>query len=233
MIISNRYYKKKDPKAYAIWEEAKFDKNFNFPKDFGFLEGSRKEEFFSLLQVAASSGCTNTMKALIEAGAGADIVKVEASLENLRAFAANTLFRNQHKEHYTQQMSKNAIERQNLSGDTLLHFAAESGNTETVEFLLKEGAKIDVKNIIGDTPLRIAIKNSHRNIVQLLRKNRADIHIKNDDGQSLLHLAAKGNNTDTVRILLEEGLNPYARDNSGATPLDLAKNVLKIVGWMV
>ncbi|APR98798.1 ankyrin repeat domain-containing protein [Wolbachia endosymbiont of Folsomia candida] len=222
-VIDNlkQILQKEDPKTYAIWEEAKFDKNFNFPKDFGFLEGSRKEEFFSLLQVAASSGYTNTMKALIDAGA--DIVKVGASLENLRAFAANTLFRNQHKEYYTQQMSKNVIKRQNLSGDTLLHFAAQSGNTETVEFLLKEVAEVDVKNGIGDTPLIIAIENGHRNIVQLLRRNQADIHIQNDDGQSLLHLAAKGNNIVAAQILLEEGLDSYAQDNSGATPLDLAK----------
>lgn len=44
-----------------------------------------------------------------------------------------------------------------LTGDTLLHKAAEQGNDELCNLLVKHGAKVDAVNLLGRTPLYAAI----------------------------------------------------------------------------
>ena len=48
------------------------------------------------------------------------------------------------------------INTPNLTGNTALHCAAETGQVETVEFLVNAGAKINVQNAYGQTPVAIA-----------------------------------------------------------------------------
>lgn len=45
-------------------------------------------------------------------------------------------------------------------GDTILHLAASLGQLELCEYLLENGAQIDVPNQRGRTPLHRAIENS-------------------------------------------------------------------------
>nr|WP_246168641.1 ankyrin repeat domain-containing protein [Wolbachia endosymbiont of Ctenocephalides felis wCfeT] len=46
-------------------------------------------------------------------------------------------------------------------GSTPLHFAAEKGNKEIVELLIKAGADVSAKDYLGTTPLLSAIENGH------------------------------------------------------------------------
>ena len=43
-----------------------------------------------------------------------------------------------------------------MTGNTSLHCAAETGQLETVEFLLKAGVRTNVQNMYGQTPAAIA-----------------------------------------------------------------------------
>lgn len=53
-------------------------------------------------------------------------------------------------------------------GNTPLHFAAESGDYETVKELLAKGAVVDVANAQGVTPLHLAAKSGKKDLVKLL-----------------------------------------------------------------
>ncbi|KAL1922605.1 uncharacterized protein VTP21DRAFT_10144 [Calcarisporiella thermophila] len=58
-----------------------------------------------------------------------------------------------------------------VTGSTALHFAAANGCTKTVELLLRNGARPDVKDKLGNTPLVIALAKHHFEIARLLREH--------------------------------------------------------------
>lgn len=60
------------------------------------------------------------------------------------------------------------------SGVTPLHLGAESGFIDIVEFLLKNGCKIDFQTNEGLTPLHYAIKNGKSEMVKYLIEKGAD-----------------------------------------------------------
>uniref|UniRef100_A0A1X7SW55 Uncharacterized protein n=1 Tax=Amphimedon queenslandica TaxID=400682 RepID=A0A1X7SW55_AMPQE len=59
-------------------------------------------------------------------------------------------------------------------GDTALIAAAEGGNCDVVELLLKKGADLSHSNYEGYTALIVAAVEGHYDIVQLLLNNGAD-----------------------------------------------------------
>ena len=58
-------------------------------------------------------------------------------------------------------------------GRTLLHFAVAQGNLEIVQYLLSQGAKINVKDLKGRTPLSYAVQGKKSDIAEFLRKHGA------------------------------------------------------------
>ncbi len=69
---------------------------------------------------------------------------------------------------------------------TALHYAAERGDKELVEFLVHAGAEVDVKDWYA-TPLHLAIKARHKDIVEVLINAGADVtqrHIQTQSGHS-------------------------------------------------
>ena len=48
------------------------------------------------------------------------------------------------------------LNARNLTGNSALHAAAETGQLETVDFLLQSGAKTNLHNAYGQTPAAIA-----------------------------------------------------------------------------
>ena len=57
-------------------------------------------------------------------------------------------------------------------GRTALHNAAESGNLDIMNYLLTEGAKINIKNQDGMTPLMLVVQDKTRQkAVELLISN--------------------------------------------------------------
>ncbi|XP_065112816.1 CARD- and ANK-domain containing inflammasome adapter protein [Paramisgurnus dabryanus] len=94
-----------------------------------------------------------------------------------------------------------------LSGP-LLHLAAEHGKEAIIYFLLRQGAKLNLKDREGRTALHRASERGHTNAAVALAKAGADIHDTDKASKTPLHLAAHNGHDSTVKALvLEENRN--------------------------
>jgi len=55
-----------------------------------------------------------------------------------------------------------------------IHFAAEKGSLPTVKFLVKKGAKVDVRSAEGLRPVEYAINGKHLKIADYLRQKMGE-----------------------------------------------------------
>ncbi|XP_023244385.1 oxysterol-binding protein-related protein 1-like [Centruroides sculpturatus] len=69
-------------------------------------------------------------------------------------------------------------------GWTPLHLAAYFGHREVAEYLIKNGANVNVVNDAGDTPLHKAAYTAREEMVLLLLSSNADVFIKNAEGKT-------------------------------------------------
>jgi ankyrin repeat protein len=65
--------------------------------------------------------------------------------------------------------SAKAINAQDSSGNTILHYAAQSGNSRTVSLLIELGVNKNIKNISGESPADIAERWKRNDVVILLQ----------------------------------------------------------------
>lgn len=103
--------------------------------------------------------------------------------------------------------------------DTPLHYAAEAGDAETVEYLLKHEADPDLQEAFGYTPLHLACVESHINTARVLLCGGAEINVEDNDGQTPLHHACAKGDIQMVHLLLSFGADVSVRDSEGKTPL--------------
>ena len=87
-------------------------------------------------------------------------------------------------------LTKEEINKKDLLGNTLLHYAIKMNNVETVKILISKGAEVNVRNNYNTSPLYLAIKNADKEIVENVLNNKAQIDEK-VKGKSMLHYAIK------------------------------------------
>jgi ankyrin repeat protein len=75
-------------------------------------------------------------------------------------------------------------------GLTPLHWAAQNGPTEMVEFLLAHKADVNAKGDRGTTPLHMAQALGHLDTVKLLLANNAEVNARDNYGRTPLFVAA-------------------------------------------
>jgi ankyrin repeat protein len=105
-----------------------------------------------------------------------------------------------------------------FSHGTALHNAVFNKNTETINFLLKNKADINIYGSLSYTPLRIATTQGDKEILEILLKYPgADI---NDPQDALLYTAVQNKVKNIVEFLLsQKGININFVASNGWTPL--------------
>ncbi|WP_265044233.1 MULTISPECIES: ankyrin repeat domain-containing protein [unclassified Wolbachia] len=81
--------------------------------------------------------------------------------------------------------------------NSLLHLAAQRGEIEIVDAILKEEIDIDIVNNKGLSPIYLAAEKGHLHVVKLLLKKGANY-------TPVLHLAIKSNNLELLKTLFKE-----------------------------
>ena len=101
---------------------------------------------------------------------------------------------------------------------TPLSMAIAHKHPEIVQFLVANGADVNLQDSAGQTALVFAASYGETKIAQLLIECGAKVEIGDSDA-SPLHAAAGMGNLETVRLLLGKGANINSRDREGRTPL--------------
>lgn len=105
------------------------------------------------------------------------------------------------------------------AGHTALILAAENGNKDIVELLIKNGADPSAKH--NEALLRAA-ERGHTEVIKLLLENGVAVDPASGNDFSALMRAAKFGHIDTVKFLLAAGAQVNAQNIMGITPLSEA-----------
>ena len=102
--------------------------------------------------------------------------------------------------------------------------AAKFGKADTIQKLLAEGVKPDLKTSRHVSPLWISAAKGHLRVVQLLLRTKiVDVNAKSISGRPPIFWAAAEGNENIVRLLLTAGADRTLEDIDGKTPLLVAK----------
>jgi ankyrin repeat protein len=122
-------------------------------------------------------------------------------------------------------------------GESPLHVAAISNQTNTAQLLLQHGADVETYDNYGLTPLHWAVLRASPGVAELLLKNKTDPNKRVGDygtrfvltlspralsGDTALHLAALRGDTNIIEMLLKSGAVINLTNEMGKTALDLA-----------
>ena len=116
------------------------------------------------------------------------------------------------------------IDSRDVTMQTPLHIASNTGNYDVVKVLIHQGAMIDAQNKNGNTPLYKAARRGHLDVVVLLLEKGADVNLKNSGDQIPIFVSVWYNYPEIVQVLLENGAYINIEDRKGRTPLSIAKN---------
>jgi len=126
------------------------------------------------------------------------------------------------------------------TGKTILHLAAEAGNAQAVNTILKAGANLALTDNYGKTALDFALertdsKNHAETAVQLIlagavsnnplyayfapAAKSSNYNIRSSDGMTPLHYIAREGYIGYLTFVLEKGANVNIKNASGASPL--------------
>ena len=111
-----------------------------------------------------------------------------------------------------------------LFGDTPLHRAAESGQVEVMEMLIKAGADLTIRNSIGQSPLMSGLEYfaplSPDSLSKLITPST--VNLSGNFGDTPLHFAVVDGQEEVVEMLIKAGADVAMRNRNGKTALHFA-----------
>ncbi|KAL4919526.1 ankyrin repeat-containing domain protein [Aspergillus aurantiobrunneus] len=113
------------------------------------------------------------------------------------------------------------IDKVDSNGTTGLMWAASSGNTALVEFLIAQGANVSATDDDLRGPLYYAVINGHREIIKKLLAKGAPVNSLTKAETTLLQLSVE-KGVEQVSMLLDAGANPELENGDGLTVLNAA-----------
>lgn len=120
------------------------------------------------------------------------------------------------------------------SGWILEEYVTDDDDTETVEYLIENGA--DPNLMMGDkTPLIMAADYDCPSMAELLVNKGADLELTNSNGDTAIIVGASAGSKSAIAKLISLGANVNAQNNHGETAMSVAKtkqiaNMLKKAG---
>ena len=93
--------------------------------------------------------------------------------------------------------------------------AATLNNKAIIEFLIKNGANINIQDAEGKTSLMWTSCNNNIETVKLLIENGADLNKQDNNGKTALMWAILENNSKIVKFLIESNAKLDIQDNNG------------------
>ena len=116
------------------------------------------------------------------------------------------------------------IRSKTFLGDTVLHMAVRSSNSNMVAVLHGAGADVNAKGGSNVTPLHLAAFHGNAQIAEALLKAGADVKaVGYRHNDTPLHVAALHGHASVVKLLLAHGADASAEDMLHKTPLQLAQ----------
>ena len=172
------------------------------------------------------------MKILINVGIN-HAIEDEVSLNPIQA-VINYIDNDQDVISLLNEFIKNGVDinSTNSEGLTALHISVEHERINIIDFLLENGAEIDIQCNKGNTPLMHGIeKNVQEEIINKLITCKSKLNIQNIEGRTALMLAIKQSDKSVIKILLEAECQYDLKDHEDNTVLHLIIgkcNILKI-----
>src|SRR5439155_19395506 len=94
------------------------------------------------------------------------------------------------------------VNAQSSDGTTALHWMVRAEDLETVDILLRAGARPSVQNALGISPVYIAAENGSAAMLRRLLDRGADVAASDASGDTLLMAAVRSGSADAVQLLL-------------------------------
>lgn len=108
--------------------------------------------------------------------------------------------------------------------ETILDMAAAGSHPETVDFLLRHGARDCASHRAGRDFSGVAFSGNVESLKRLIKAGCSINDQNREDGTTLLMMAAGFGRGDFVRKLLIMGANPFLKDKGGRTAYYYALN---------
>jgi ankyrin repeat protein len=123
------------------------------------------------------------------------------------------------------------LDSENKDGKTALHVAALKNRIEVVKFLVKKGAKVDIRDNRKRTAFLDAARHWYTEIVKILKENGADVNqVTGRNRWSALHLAAEKDILETVKYLVKPGAEKSLKIKSGSEEGMTAREIVEEAG---
>ncbi len=114
--------------------------------------------------------------------------------------------------------------RDNDSGEMALHMVTKRRDVPWMNFLIANGASVNVRDKDGNTPLHHAAQFGFIDGIQTLVRRKADVNAVNGQGETALIVAVQQRNPMVVRELLAVGADPDLADHvAGMSARDYAE----------
>ena len=97
------------------------------------------------------------------------------------------------------------VNAKNSDGDTIIHYAVQSGSFEIVKYLVEHGADVNCKTKKNESVLHYAARSRSLEMVKYLVEHGADVNSKTEKRFSVLHYAARYDSLEVVKYLVENG----------------------------
>ena len=115
------------------------------------------------------------------------------------------------------------VDMTNSMGWTVLHFSAQSGSHDLIDFFVKKGVNVLLETRAGNNSLHIATSNGHLSLCEtLITKYKLDVKMTDNDGWTALSFAAENGSYELIEFFVEKKIDIYQKTNDGKNCLHIA-----------